>query len=146
MCMKSPTAYIQLYVLDNWIQPVCLHYMVMADILYISIMNFITGIRCFGIRSWCERANIHVKPPNLGVWGHATPCGKPCHDCSKTNLVHSEPNTQPLYNAPINGIPHSPTPGLDAWGNSGDLTKYHVKALPDVNTPIYRQESIGDLT
>ena len=37
------------------------------------------------------------------------------------------------------------------WGNSGDLTEYHVKnpspgALPDVNTPIYRQESIGDLT
>ena len=37
------------------------------------------------------------------------------------------------------------------WGNSGDLTEYHVKnpspgALPDVNTPVYRQESIGDLT
>ena len=46
---------------------------------------------------------------------------------------------------PINGIPHSPTP----WGNSGDLTEYHVKnpspgALPDVNTPIHGQESKGD--
>ena len=35
------------------------------------------------------------------------------------------------------------------WGNSGDLTEYHVEspspgALPDVNTPIYHQESIGD--
>ena len=39
-----------------------------------------------------------------------------------------------------NGIPHSPTPRV-GWGNSGDLTEYHVKnpssgALPDVNTPI----------
>ena len=50
--------------------------------------------------------------------------------------------------APVNGTPHSPTTGL---GNSGDLTEYHVEnsspgALPDVNTPIYRQENIGDLT
>ena len=41
-------------------------------------------------------------------------------------------------------LPHS-------WVGWGDLTEYHVKnpspgALPDVNTPIYRQESIGDLT
>ena len=46
----------------------------------------------------------------------------------------------------------SPTPGPTpwvGWGNSGDLTEYHVKnpspgALPDVNTPIYCQELIGD--
>ena len=36
-------------------------------------------------------------------------------------------------------------------GISGDLTQYYVKnpspwVLPDVNTPIYRQELIGDLT
>ena len=51
------------------------------------------------------------------------------------------------HNACINDIPHSRV----GWGNSGDLTEYHVKnpspgALPDVNTPTYRQESIGDLT
>ena len=44
--------------------------------------------------------------------------------------------------------PHSPTPGV-GWGNSVDLTEYHVKnpspgALLDVSTPIYHQESIGD--
>ena len=41
----------------------------------------------------------------------------------------------------------SPTPPPPVgWGNSGDLTEYYVKnpspapgALPDVNTPIYRQ-------
>ena len=45
----------------------------------------------------------------------------------------------------------SPTPPPPGWGNtmSGDLTEYHVKnpspgALPDVNTPIYLQESIGE--
>ena len=53
-------------------------------------------------------------------------------------------------NAPIIDIPHSPTPWA-GWGNSGDLTEYHIKntspgALPDVNAPIYCQESIGDLT
>ena len=37
-----------------------------------------------------------------------------------------------------------------AWGNSGDLTEYHIKnpspgVLPDVNTPISRQESIGGI-
>ena len=58
-------------------------------------------------------------------------------------------NKSSMCNVPINAIPHSPTPGLDAWGNSGDLTEYHVKnsspgASPDVNTPIHRQESIGD--
>ena len=41
----------------------------------------------------------------------------------------------------------SPTPPPP--GNSGDLTEYHVKnlspgVLPDVNTPIYCQESIED--
>ena len=51
-----------------------------------------------------------------------------------------------MYNAAINGIPHSPTPGLD--GEIVDLTEYHVKklspgALPDVNTPVYCQELIG---
>ena len=56
-----------------------------------------------------------------------------------------------LY-APINGIAHPPLPHARvAWGNSGDLTECHVKnpspgVLPDINTPIYRQESIGDLT
>ena len=42
-------------------------------------------------------------------------------------------------------------PPLPHPRNSGDLTKYHVKnpsdspgTLPDVNTPIYHQESIGD--
>ena len=49
------------------------------------------------------------------------------------------------YNAPINGIPHSQV----GWGNSGDLTEYHVKspspgALPDVNTPIYCYGLTGD--
>ena len=45
----------------------------------------------------------------------------------------------------------SPSSG---WiGSSEDLTEYHVKnpspapgVLPDVNTPIHGQESIGDLT
>ena len=47
--------------------------------------------------------------------------------------------------------PPLPPPWV-GWGNSGDLTEYHVKKpspgtlLPDVNKPIYRQESIGDLT
>ena len=50
--------------------------------------------------------------------------------------------------APINGIPPLPHNRV-GWGNSGDLTEYHVKnpsagASPDVNTPIYHQESIGD--
>ena len=43
----------------------------------------------------------------------------------------------------------TPPPPRVGWGNSGDLTEYHVKnpspgALPDVNAPIYCQESIGD--
>ena len=60
------------------------------------------------------------------------------------------------YNAPINDIPHSPSPGLDGEIASGDLTEYHVKstspgALPDVNTPSCLSPRIdrgliGDLT
>ena len=30
-----------------------------------------------------------------------------------------------MYNAPVNGIPHSPTPWLD-----GDLTEYHANNEP----------------
>ena len=68
------------------------------------------------------------------------------HVASESSPGHSQLIFQ-CY-ASVNGIPHSPTPGL---GNSGDLTEYHVKnpspgMLPDVNTPIYRQELIGDLT
>ena len=53
-----------------------------------------------------------------------------------------ERNLMPYF-APINGVPHHRI----GWGNSGDLTEYSVKnPLPDVNTPVYRQELIGGLT
>ena len=47
----------------------------------------------------------------------------------------------------INDIPQFPHPRV-GWGNSGDLTEYHVKnpspgALLDVNTSIHGQGSIG---
>ena len=43
----------------------------------------------------------------------------------------------------------TPPPPWVGWENSGDLTEYHVEnpspgAFPDVNTPIYRKELIGD--
>ena len=62
----------------------------------------------------------------------------------RESLSHSLPLP---HNAPINGNPH-PQVG---WGNSGDLTKCCVEnptpgVLPNVNTPIGPNITIGDLT
>ena len=53
------------------------------------------------------------------------------------SLINRFMHANILY-APINGIPHSRI----GWGNSGDLTEYHVKnpspgVSPDVTAPIY---------